>query len=378
MRLNGYTTKQIVEYCLKQRKEGDFWDFKQEWHEDNEELLKDIICFANTVHNEKCYIIFGISDDFKVVGMSLERRKQADIIDMLSRAVFAGGVCPRISVETIQFRGVELDVLAIENVNMTPVYLDRQYGKKLFPGRIYARVKDRNTAFDSNADIQTVEMLWKKRFGLTKSPYDYIMDSLQNIQDWAEGKDEFYNIYKPEYRIHKHDIDLDSARDDPFYAYTQIDHKVYYSTLDILVNNTIVDSYPIVYLDGARLEIPVPDYEFLHISIAERWEYRFFVRGDKKFKLLQFMLDPENLEAKYDFNDLMDVVLMFESLEEKEEFKKFVLSNLNELNRYMSNNPKYNYLGVGKDKKEKLIQEDLKRGAALNKMLLIWRNRRKS
>lgn len=45
------------------------------------DLIKDIIYFANTVHDEDCYLIFGISDDLKLTGMQQTRKKQADAID---------------------------------------------------------------------------------------------------------------------------------------------------------------------------------------------------------------------------------------------------------------------------------------------------------
>lgn len=37
---------------INKKVEGDYWDYKQEWHSENERLLLDILCFANTVHSE--------------------------------------------------------------------------------------------------------------------------------------------------------------------------------------------------------------------------------------------------------------------------------------------------------------------------------------
>ena len=42
--------------------ENDHWDFKEKWHEDNGELLRDIINFTNTPHHDDCYIILGVDD----------------------------------------------------------------------------------------------------------------------------------------------------------------------------------------------------------------------------------------------------------------------------------------------------------------------------
>jgi len=60
MRYSQLPLVDLINYFLSVGKEGDFWDFKQEWHENIEDLLKDIICFANTIHDENCYIVFGV------------------------------------------------------------------------------------------------------------------------------------------------------------------------------------------------------------------------------------------------------------------------------------------------------------------------------
>lgn len=43
----------------------------------------------NKVHSENCYLIFGISDDCRVVGMKQSRYELANIIDALSKLEFA-------------------------------------------------------------------------------------------------------------------------------------------------------------------------------------------------------------------------------------------------------------------------------------------------
>lgn len=43
--------------------EDEYHDFKQKWHSDNSELVRDILNFVNTIHHEDCYIIFGVSDN---------------------------------------------------------------------------------------------------------------------------------------------------------------------------------------------------------------------------------------------------------------------------------------------------------------------------
>ena len=87
---------------IDKKVEGDYWDFKQEWHSDNERLLLDILCFANTVHNKDCYLIIGVADNGNIIGLtekSPNRKNQAAVIDLLSNSMFAGDFVPEVSVD---------------------------------------------------------------------------------------------------------------------------------------------------------------------------------------------------------------------------------------------------------------------------------------
>ena len=52
----------LVELIESKTPESDWLDFKQKWHSDNVELLRDILSFINTAHHKDCYLIFGIED----------------------------------------------------------------------------------------------------------------------------------------------------------------------------------------------------------------------------------------------------------------------------------------------------------------------------
>lgn len=109
---------------INKRAERDYWDFKQEWHKDNERLLHDILCFANTVHDRDSYLIIGVSDDGEIIGLNEKNRiKQVTILDLLSNVVFAGDNTPEIKVETIRIDGKEIDILTVFNSYNVPFYL---------------------------------------------------------------------------------------------------------------------------------------------------------------------------------------------------------------------------------------------------------------
>ena len=129
MKYQNMPLDELIEFLLTQYHEDDFWDVKQEWHENIEDLIKDIICFANTVHDEDCYLIIGVTDNLKVLGISNNdrRRKLSDINDTLSSLSFAGDNVPKIDMKTILLPSdfekgklVEIDVLIIYNSYKTP------------------------------------------------------------------------------------------------------------------------------------------------------------------------------------------------------------------------------------------------------------------
>lgn len=166
----GGNLKTKINNLIKSKTEGDYWDYKQEWHKDTERLLHDILCFANTIHNRDCYLIIGVSDDGEIIGCKDENRvKQASILDLLSNTVFAGDITPEIKVETITIDCKEIDILTVFNSFNVPYYLKKKSRKhsNIKEGYIYTRVGDKNTPINQNANIQQIEMLWKKRLGLT-------------------------------------------------------------------------------------------------------------------------------------------------------------------------------------------------------------------
>ena len=81
--------KKVVRSFIDRKSEGSYWDFKRNWHSNNADLLKDILCMANntTVDMQDGYIIFGIEDKtYNVIGISgaRNRKNKENIIVFLS------------------------------------------------------------------------------------------------------------------------------------------------------------------------------------------------------------------------------------------------------------------------------------------------------
>lgn len=139
-------------------REGEYWDFKQQWYLHNTDLLHDIIGMANSLANRDCYIIIGIEDEtFKVLGVDANNRKsQQNVIDLLrQKPKWAGGHIPEVYVRTIQIEDKELDIIIIKQSDNTPFYLLEDYTKEgapIFKGAIYTRKGDTNTPKTSTAE----------------------------------------------------------------------------------------------------------------------------------------------------------------------------------------------------------------------------------
>lgn len=380
MRYSRLPLNELISYFISQGKEGDFWDFKQEWHENNIDLMKDIICFANTVHDEDCFLIFGIGDDLSLKGMSKKRRKQADIIDSISKLFFAGDNIPVITVENVLYEGVELDVLRVHNTNKTPIYLKRPYGN-MQQGCIYARVGDRNTPNNGNAEIGVIENLWRKRFGLTKAPLDFIFDELVNKLNWVQSDNGYYNIYFPEYTLEYYDEkDYETGQgSDEFYSYVQTNISTTYYMMDIKAKGTILESFQIVNLDSGRLSIPVGDcgyvsFDECHYDVIG---YKYYVKGSHRERLMQFMYNSQNMDERWAFRNNEKVTLFFESDNEKSCFEEYINNNKIDLKKRVENSNEFDDIITENKMKTEGYKKSLRTAIVLKAMLEEFREMNK-
>ena len=375
--MHFYTHEQRIDYFRSRGKEGVCWDFKQEWHKNIEDLIKDIVCFANTAHDEHCYIIFGISDNLEVTGMDMERRKQADIIEAISNIRFAGDNYPHISVDTIRYEGQTVDVLTVYNNDNTPLYLKQNYGK-MRAGCIYLRIEDKNTPDLQNADIGDIEMLWKKRLGLTKPPLQYIYDRMRNRIEWVDTDGRYYNTYRPEYTIEIVDDEDDSDRDE-FYSFAMPNSATSFGELRIMCHQTVLKSYGTVTLDSGRLCIPCPEWGYVcHDEYGVNWEYayKYYICGTDLFRVLSFMYDSSNGDQRYAFQHLQNVVLIYETEEERLAFETYLEEKQQTVHDCVASVDRYSYVWTETKTKSEEYKKRLHTGVALNILLKNFRAQR--
>ena len=181
---------EIIKNLISQKKEGDYWDFKQEWDKNNADLIRDILSLSNNIdHKGDRYLIFGVTDPpaCKVVGCNSPRKTQADLLDLFSNIVFAGSIIPDIRLETCNIDESEIDVVIIRDKSFKPYFLQKEYkdGKEyVHAGTIYSRVGDKNTAKDSTADLYHTEKMWCEGLGLDKTPLKRMQQYLQDFNGW--------------------------------------------------------------------------------------------------------------------------------------------------------------------------------------------------
>lgn len=322
-----------IEGLIATKKEGEYWDFKFQHHDNKADLLLDIMCMANNLVDRDAYIIYGVADSGTVVGVLNDQKRlnQQQIIDFLTSKKFAGGIRPVVEVDTLNINNKEVDVFIIKNSTSTPYFLIDEYkdrGRIVLSNAIYTRVGDTNTSINKSADIDHIEYLWKKRFLLTRSPLKQVENKLHNKSDWQQIDNRYYNKYEPAYTIELEDDDLGYGNN-MFYSYLMMNPKTSFGMLKISHHKTELFKQQIVYLDSGRYLTVVPEWRFLQMdrNSSVSYGYKYFIKNSLQYNLHLFLFDEENDEAYYARRRFYKAVLVFESEIEKNGFETYVIFN---------------------------------------------------
>ena len=383
--------KEMVLEFINSRRETDFYDFKQSWEEEDtkdnrkdpkSDLLHDIICMANNKHIGDSYIIFGIEDKtYNIVGVENDknRKNQQQIIDFLKDKKFESGIRPQIEVKTIEVSNHQIDVLIIKDTTDTPYYLTKRYNQ-VEAYHIYTRVGDTNTPKNKNADINYVEYLWKKRFLLTTSPIKRIFSKLENKEEWLERYNEekgceiYFNIYNPEYTINIIDEDEDLSQ--PFYNFVMTNDNSRYGIVKVKYFETEVYSCQCIFLDSSQYTTSVPEWSFLKVidSMNVDYGYKYFIKGSELYLLHNFLYDDNNFEQQYARRKFYKVIIIYDSVEEKNLFEEYIYTNKETFIKRVSEKEKeFDHIEFDNKLEEKDVRRKLSVGTVLNEMLKEYR-----
>ena len=108
-----------VRQLIGLQQEGEYWDFKKEWHQNKADLLHDIICMANNLSNQDGLIIIGVDEenDYSICDVINDpnRRKTQDIVSFLREKKFAGGIRPTAYVQPVTLWKKTIDIIVIRS-----------------------------------------------------------------------------------------------------------------------------------------------------------------------------------------------------------------------------------------------------------------------
>lgn len=336
---------------IDSHKEGVYWDFKEKWYEKNKRtsMLKDIICMSNNLENRNSYIIIGVSDDFKVVGVQSDenRMKSHDLIQSVTSLEFASGEVPKISLNTIKLNEKELDVIVIYPSRRTPFYIESiKPNSDIKQGIIYSRIEDRNISSDARGAFELVRDLWRRRFDLDLKPIDRFPLLLKNKSKWRKSplpeNSEYDSIkyyeQEPAFSIKEKAMESYSQE---YYMYLFLDSFPRAKNVYLCHQHTILSNYHVILLDGCRACAVAPEIEFISDGLTnECYRCYYYVKESIPFELTNFFKDDGDCCHKDAINSILNNIVIFNSEVEKDTILACIKFNIDELKNEVSSNLK--------------------------------------
>ena len=368
---------------LELKQEGSFWDFKRNWYSDSKigDLLHDIICMANNLENRDAYIIIGVDEEnYELVDVTNDsnRKNTQNIVDFLKDKKFAGDIRPTVLVKQVIVQDITLDVIVIKNSNRTPYYLKENF-RGLNPNNIYTRIQDTNTPKNMTADIDKVEYLWKKRFGLLQTPMDKLEIYLRDPDNWVNGPygemDKYYKFF-PEYTLH---YEFDDSRDGyEYYLFFQTDSTPKYFSMKFYYHQTLLNEFVGASLDGGRYATPCPYTDGISFKRKCEWDimFKYIEKDSFLYTFNEFLYQNEySDEARIARNKFLKSILLFENEAERVDFKYYVEEHWeNNKETYLKEIHMPYIPSLGNGYKKDAFKEECGNILILQKMLIDYRN----
>ena len=320
----------IIGDLVATRKEGDHWDFKREPHDKIGDLIKDIICLANSPrHTGDRYIIYGVDDTGTVVGLQPDAgRTQADIVSKLLDVGFADGVYPDIHLEQIELQDKRLEVLVIKDHPEKPYYLQKgycKYGFRLNPGTVYSRVRDSNTPSDQVASSHDIERMWRERFGLDQTPFQRVQNYLLDRDSWIETSENIWFYSQcPEFTISPTEEEAWPVKAGENWVRAALNPSAFVRPFRICFHQTVLAEVVCILYDEMRARTPAP--RSTHVDYTKDLWFFSLCADTLEFRFLQFLTGTERDQLLQDGlsggRSPNVPVILFRSDEERQAFKE--------------------------------------------------------
>ena len=382
------TNKQKEEIfdLISLKQEGPYWDFKREWYsrEKQADLLHDIICMSNNMECRDAYIIIGIDEehDYCIYDITndVNRKNTQKMVDFLRNKKFAGGIRPRVVVESLRIKDGIIDVIVIKNDYYTPYFLEEKY-QSVNANNIYTRVFDTNTPKNTSADLLHIEFLWKKRFRLLSTPLEKIFYYLLSEEDWLDTQDDSsmtrkYYKYAPEFVIeHCKCNDINGYE---YYLFNQKDSRPQWYNIYVKYYQTTLFSTMGIGLDGNRCftNIPCTDFLFDKWQLNGKVLFKYYIKGSREMILHDFFVDYKSHEAVYANDRFEECILIFKSNLEMKEFKEYARKKWEERSNYQKN-IHVPYMKLPEDYVKDVFKEEYENALILKRMLNEYRTIKK-
>ncbi len=335
-----------VARLLQEKREGDYWDFKVKHHENKAKLLHDILCLANTVHHKgDRYLIFGVTDDYTVVGLETPK-KQADLIDLLNKMPFAGGMRPDVSLRSVVVNRKPLDVLIIHDKPEKPYFLieDKvEQGTCIRAGVVYSRIRDSNTPINGTASPADIEAMWRERFGLDLTPFERFQIYLADSDGWEKAGEEDIWHYKqfPEFTIEDGDGDKVGPMRQCWIRRVTNPDNASFIPIALKFHQTVLWRTNMLSVDSARARVMRANMAVIHppelneVTQNSTFSFDYFLEGSTDWLLhhlfmeLGEVIEPEHF-IKCDWPDWSQPVLVFTGQAQKESFVSYLRDHFQE------------------------------------------------
>ena len=374
--------KSEIKDLILLKQEGSYWDFKREWYSQDKKanLLHDIICMANNLSNRDAYIIIGVDEEndysFSSVKTDPNRRNTQQLVDFIREKHFAGGVRPIVSVESLVFDEIEIDVIVVHNCATTPFYLTENF-QSVMSNNIYTRVMDSNTPKNKSADLSHIEILWKKRFGLLSPPLERIMIYMKRADLWDSSpssyEEKMYYRFSPEFTIET--VMDDSKNGYQYYVFNQTDIRPRWYDINLYYHQTMLASLEGLSLDGGRYFTSSPRTDGVSLTQYHCWDvvFKYYIKNSIEYIVHEFYYHPDSDDETIAHDRFMECVLVFETDCEKANFKEYLKHNWENKQNY-TYNIRIPYFEEIEGYDMDVIKEEYLNSQILQKMLVDFRN----
>ena len=106
---------------------------------------------------------------------------------------------------------------------------------------------------------------------------------------------------------------------------------------------------------------------------GSEFSYKYFLKDSFRYSLHSFMYHEENGEERYAHDDLMNIVLLFDSVNEKNEFERYVEYHIQNLRDRVDAQNEYSYVRADSEAETRFIIHRLRTARVLQSILKEYR-----